>query len=146
MRYFEDFVVGETLDLGTVTVDEAEMLGFARRYDPQPFHTSDEGGRNSPFGAVIASGWFTCALWMRLYVDAVLARSSSQGSPGIEELRWLRPVLAGDVLLGRTVVLDATPSAKRADRGTLRLRGEMVRDGEPVMTLHSRAMFGRRPD
>jgi acyl dehydratase len=141
--YFESFEVGQVYLLGETTVDEAEMLAFARRFDPQPFHV--DAAAESPFDGVIASGWFTAALFMRLYVDAMLADSSSQGSPGGDELRWLAPVRAGDVLSGRITVIETRPSAKRADRGSAVLRGELLRDGEPVFRTTFRGLFGRRP-
>ncbi len=141
---FEDLRAGQTYDLGTVTVDEAEMLEFARRYDPQPFHLDPVAAADSPFGGVIASGWFTFSLWMRLYVDALLLDSTSRGSSGGDELRWLAPVRAGDVLSARLTVIDTMPSSKRPDRGSAVMRGEMLRDGEPVATVRFRGLFGRR--
>jgi len=144
-RFWEDFRVGDSFDLGSLTVDGAEMLRFARRFDPQPFHVDEELARETPFGGVIASGWFTASLFMRLYVDAVLADSASQGSPGLSELRWLSPVRAGDVLDGRLHVLESTPSATRPGRGTVVLRGELSRSGQPVLSTTFRGLFGRRP-
>jgi acyl dehydratase len=142
--HFEDFRPGDTFDLGTTTVDEAEMLAFARRFDPQPFHVDPAAAARSPYGGLIASGWFTMAVFMRLYVDRVLADSTSQGSPGLSELRWLAPVRAGDVLTGRLTVVEATPSATRPGRGTVVLQGELLRDAEPVMRSTFRGLFGRR--
>lgn len=139
---FEDLHAGQVYDLGSVMVDEAEMLEFARRYDPQPFHT--DPAATSPFGGMVASGWFTLALWMRLYVDAVLLDSTAQGGSGGDELRWLSPVRAGDVLVGRLTVVETMPSSKRVDRGTAIMRGEMLRDGEPVAIVRFRGLFGRR--
>jgi acyl dehydratase len=125
-------------------VDEAEMLAFARRFDPQPFHVEPDAAAGSPFGGIIASGWFTSSLFMRMYVDAVLAGSTSQGSPGLSELRWLAPVRAGDELTGRLTVLETAPSATRPGRGTVVLRGELLRGGEPVLRMTFRGLFGRR--
>lgn len=143
-RYFEDFEVGHVFELGSTVVDEAEMLAFSGRFDPQPFHVDPGAAALSPFGGIIASGWFTSALFMRLYVDAVLADSSSQGSPGLSELRWLAPVRAGDELTGTLRVLEATPSATRPGRGTVLLVGELLRDGAPVLRMSFRGLFGRR--
>ena len=145
MRYWEDFRVGETFDLGSVTIDGDEMVRFAERFDPQPFHVDPVAAKDTPFGGLIASGWFTGSIFMRLYVDAVLVDSASQGSPGMSELRWLSPVRAGDVLTGRLTVLDVAPSSTKQDRGTVFLRGELLRDGEPVVTTTFRGLFGRRP-
>lgn len=144
--YFEDLAPGQEFDLGAVTVDEDEMLAFARRFDPQPFHVDPEAAKETPFGGLIASGWFTGALFMRLYVDAVLSRAASQGSPGGEELRWLAPVHAGDLLHGKLTVLDVRPSGTRPDRGTGFMSGELLRDGEPVLRFKFRGLFGRRPE
>jgi acyl dehydratase len=142
--YFEDFAAGQVYELGSRTVTEDEIVDFARQWDPQPFHVDPEAAKQSVFGGLIASGWQTGAIWMRMYVDAVLG-SAARGSPGIEELRWLAPVRPGDTLSGRLTVLEATPSATRPDRGTIRIRGEMVnQDGVTVMAMTSRGHFGRR--
>jgi acyl dehydratase len=143
-RTFEDFHPGDRFDLGSTVVDEAEMLAFARRFDPQPFHVDAEAAVRTPFGGLIASGWFSVSLFMRLYVDAVLSDSTSQGSPGLSELRWLLPVRAGDVLRGTLTVLDATPSQTRPGRGTVGLRGELLRGPDPVVRMTFRGLFGRR--
>jgi acyl dehydratase len=142
--YFEDIEPGHVYELGTRTVTESEIVAFAREWDPQPFHTDAEAAKESVFGGLIASGWQTGAMWMRMYVDTMLG-SAARGSPGIEELRWLAPVRPGDTLSGRLTVLEATPSATKPDRGTIRIRGEMVnQDGVTVMSMTSRGHFGRR--
>jgi acyl dehydratase len=144
--FFEDLAPGQVVELGSRTVTEAEILEFARQFDPQPFHVDPEAAKSSAFGGLIASGWHTGAMWMRLYVDSLLDGAAAMGSPGIEELRWLAPVRPGDTLSGRLTVLEATPSASRPDRGTVRIRGEMVnQDGVTVMAMTSRGHFGRRP-
>jgi acyl dehydratase len=144
--FFEDLAPGQVVELGSRTVTEAEILEFAREFDPQPFHVDPEAAKGSVFGGLIASGWHTGSMWMRLYVDSLLDGAAAMGSPGIEELRWLAPVRPGDTLSGRLTVLEATPSASRPDRGTVRLRGEMVnQDGVTVMAMTSRGHFGRRP-
>ena len=141
---FEDFAAGQVYELGSRTITEAEIVDFARQWDPQPFHVDLEAAKESVFGGLIASGWQTGAIWMRMYVDAMLG-TAARGSPGIEELRWLAPVRPGDTLSGRLTVLEATPSATRPDRGTIRIRGEMVnQDGVTVMAMTSRGHFGRR--
>jgi acyl dehydratase len=142
---FEDFEPGQVYELGTRTVTEDEIVAFAREWDPQPFHVDPEAAKDSVFGGLIASGWQTGAIWMRMYVDSMLG-SAARGSPGIEELRWLAPVRPGDTLAGRLTVLDVSPSATRPDRGTIRIRGEVVnQDGVTVMAMTSRGHFGRRP-
>jgi acyl dehydratase len=142
---FDDFEPGRVYELGSTTVSEEDILSFARQFDPQPFHVDPEAAKESVFGGLIASGWHTGAMWMRLYVDAMLGGPTSQGSPGIEELRWLAPVRPGDTLHGRLTVLDATPSSRRPDRGTVRIRGEMMnQDGVTVLSMVSRGHFARR--
>ena len=144
---FDDFEPGQVLELGSVAVTEDEIIEFARRFDPQPFHVDPEAAAESVFGGLIASGWHTGSMWMRLYVDSMLGSASAQGSPGIEELRWLAPVRPGDTLYGRLTVLETTPSERRPDRGTVRIRGEMVnQDGVTVLSMVSRGHFGRRPE
>jgi acyl dehydratase len=145
-QYFEDFRPGQTVELGSRTVTEEEIVAFARQWDPQPFHIDAEAARDSVFGGLIASGWHTGAMWMRLYVDSLLGDTASHGSPGVEELRWLAPVRPGDTLTGRLEVLEAVPSERRPDRGTVRIRAEMVnQDGVTVMSMTTRGHFGRRP-
>ncbi len=144
--YFEDLAPGQVVELGSVLVTQEEILDFANRFDPQSFHVDPEAAKDSVFGGLIASGWHTGAMWMRLYVDTLLDGAASMGSPGIEELRWLAPVRPGDTLAGRLTVLETTPSERRPDRGTVRIRGEMVnQDGVIVMSMTSRGHFGRRP-
>ncbi len=146
MRYLEDFRAGELIELGEVRISEAEILDFGRRFDPQPFHVDPSAAAASQFGGLIASGWHTGALYMRLFVDAVLSGSASLGSPGLEEVRWLRPVRPGDVLRGTYEILAVTNSAGRDDRGTIRARCEMLdSSGEVVMRLVARNHFSRRP-
>ncbi|MBA2460392.1 MAG: MaoC family dehydratase [Actinobacteria bacterium] len=145
-HYFEDFEPGQVLELGSRTVSEAEIVAFAREWDPQPFHVDPEAAEASHFGGLIASGWHTGSMWMRLYVDSLLARAASMGSPGVEELRWLAPVRPGDTLHARLTILEARPSERRPDRGTIRSRGEMInQDGVAVMSMLAWGHFGRRP-
>lgn len=145
MRYFEDIRPGDVVELGSYEVTRNEIVEFAEKYDPQPFHVDDEAARESPFGGLIASGWHSAAIFMRLYVDAVLKNSASMGSPGVEELRWLYPVRPGDVLTGRSHVIATSPSSTRPDRGTVISQTEIVnQDGQVVMTLRARGFFRRR--
>ena len=145
-QYFEDFEPGQIVELGSRTVTEEEIVAFAREWDPQPFHVDPDAARESVFGGLIASGWHTGAMWMRLYVDSLLGSAASQGSPGVEELRWLAPVRPGDTLTGRLEVLETVPSQRRPDRGTVRIKAEMVnQEGVTVLAMTSRGHFGRRP-
>jgi acyl dehydratase len=146
MRYWEDFVVGETVELGTYEVTRDEILEFARRYDPQPFHVDEEAAAAGPFGGLAASGWHTAAMFMRLFVDGIFQHSASMGSPGVEELRWTAPVRPGDVLTGRVRVVGTYPSERRPDRGTVITESEVLnQDGVVVMTMRARGFFRRRP-
>lgn len=145
MIVFEDFEPGQVHDLGERAITREEIVEFATRYDPQPFHVDEEAARHSAFGGLIASGWHTGALFMRMYVDTLLADAASMGSPGLSELRWLAPVRPGDVLRGRFVVDDVAPSTKRADRGTVFFTGELTNaDDVTVLRLRGRGYFGRR--
>ena len=144
--HFEDFAPGQVYALGTRRVTEDEMVAFAREWDPQPFHVDPEAAKSSVFGGLIASGWQTGAIWMRMYVDTMLG-SAARGSPGIEELRWLAPVRPGDTLTGSLTVLDTAASERDPTRGTIRIRAELVnQDGVTVMAMTSRGHFGRRPE
>ncbi|MGH7367885.1 MAG: MaoC family dehydratase [Candidatus Rokuibacteriota bacterium] len=147
MRYWEDFKVGETADLGSCAITEAEILAFARKYDPQPFHTDPEAARGSIYGGLIASGWHTCALLMRLSVEAGRREdAASTGSPGLDSCRWLKPVRPGDVLTGRTEVLETWPSRSKPI-GFVRRRSEMANQhGEVVLAIAGITMYRRRPE
>ena len=137
-RWFEDYVPGAVHDLGSVVVDEQEVIAFARQFDPQPFHLDKERAEKSPFGGLIASGWHTACMAMRLIVDHYLSEASSEGSPGIDELRWLRPVRPGDQLTVRITILDARRSRSRPERGIVRSQIDTLnQDGEVGMHLTS---------
>ena len=141
---FEDLTPGRVFDLGTTVVDRDEMLAFARRFDPQPFHVDEEAGKASIFGGLTASGWFTAALWMRAYADRVLARTASLGSPGGEEIAWPAPVFAGDELRATMEVVEARRSRSRPDLGLVKLRAWMHRGDEVVYRSTFTGMFGTR--
>src|SRR6266851_10101500 len=109
-RYFEDFRAGEAVELGSFTFSERDIVEFARQYDPQPMHADPAAARNSIYGGLITSGWQTVTSYMRTLVDEIMRDSDSLGSPGIDHLRWLKPVRPGDTLRSRFTVLDARPS------------------------------------
>ena len=135
-RWFEDYVPGAVHDLGSVVVDEQKVVAFARQFDPQPFHLDQERAEKSAFGGLVASGWHTACMVMRLMVDHYLSEVSSEGSPGIDELRWLRPVRPGDQLLVKITILDARRSRSRPERGVARSQIETLnQDGQVVMHL-----------
>lgn len=129
MLFFEDFVVGCTEPYGVLTIDENEMLAFAREFDPQPMHLDGASEQARMMGGLLASGWFTVSANMRLMVDSFLARSSSMAGPGVSSVRWVKPVRAGDTLDGRFTILDRKASRTKPDRGFVRF----------LLTLHDRA-------
>lgn len=146
MRYFEDFHVGDTFDLGQIAVTEDDIIAFARQFDPQPFHVDPERAKNSYFGELVASGWHTTSLFMRLFVDGLLNGSASLASPGVENVRWPRPVRPGDTLSARFTVIESTPSRSRATLGIIRSNCEMFnQQNELVLTLNGIHFLGRKP-
>jgi len=135
-RYFEDYVPGTVCEFGDVRVTESEIIEFARCFDPQYIHIDPGAAMQGPFGGLIASGWHTAAMMMRLVAENFLPEKASLASPGIDELRWLRPVRPGDVLRLRVTVLEATRSRSRPDRGVVRTFMEVLnQDREVVMSL-----------
>ncbi|MCB0966245.1 MAG: MaoC family dehydratase [Ilumatobacter sp.] len=146
MRYFEDLEAGAVYELGTVEVDEDEVIDFATRFDPQPFHIDPVAAAESHFGGIVASGWHTCAMFMRLFVDNFTKDTASMGSPGMEELRWLAPVRPGDRLTATFEIVSTRPSASKPDRGLVASQWKMTnQDGVVVMTLRGTGIYARRP-
>ena len=146
IRYFwEDFPAGLVRDIGSFAVTREAVLAFAQDFDPQPFHTDDEAARTSLFGGLCASGWHTCAMAMRLMCDSYLLEAASLGSPGIENLRWLKPVFPGDTLGGTMTVLEARPMASKPHVGLVRSAWDLRNQhGETVLTMEGWGMFRRR--
>ena len=143
--YFEDVETGEVRDLGSFTLSRDEMLEFAERYDPQPFHVDEGAAEESIFGGLIASGWQTAAACMRLMVDGFLGDVASMGSPGVEELTWSAPVRPGDEIRVENEVLDVRPSETRDDRGYVKNRTTGYgADGEPVVSWVGTNILARR--
>ena len=146
MRYFEDFQVGDVFELGTTSATEEEIIAFARQFDPQPFHVDPAQARESVFGGIIASGWHTASLFMRLLVDNFLRETVSLGSPGVDEVRWLQSLRPGDTLRARFTILECRASKSRAEMGILRSRSEVFNQrDELVMTVIGVHLIGRRP-
>lgn len=146
MRYFEDFQVGDVFELGTASVTEEEIIAFARQFDPQPFHVDPAQARASVFGGIIASGWHTASLLMRLLVDNFLRETLSLGSPGLDEVRWLQPLRPGDTLRARFTILECRASKSRTEMGILRSRSEVFNQrDELLMTVIGVHLVGRRP-
>jgi acyl dehydratase len=145
MRYYEDFHVGDLIDLGSVQVSQADIIGFAQQYDPQPMHLDPNAASFTIYGGLIASGWHTGALFMRLLVRNLIADSKSLGSPGMEELNWPAPVRPGDILTAQIEVL-ATRRSNSRPMGIVRWRGHMRNeDGQLVMTAIGTNFFGLKP-
>lgn len=143
--YWEDFKVGDTSPLGERTVDREEVIAFAKMYDPQPFHIDEEAGRQSMFGGLIASGWHTVAMVMRMMVDSYLRDSASLGSPGVDNVRWLKPVRPGDTIRATRTVLETRASKSRPELGSVKTRWEVFNQhGEMVMSMEGWGMFSRR--
>jgi len=143
--YWEDFPVGSVREFGAYPVTRDAVLAFASQFDPQPFHLDDEAAKASLFGALSASGWHTCAMAMRMMCDDYLLESSSLGSPGIDSLRWLKPVFPGDMLSVRLTVLEARPMNSRPHVGLVQSQWEVLNQRRVVvMTMTGWGMFGRR--
>jgi acyl dehydratase len=144
--FFEDFEVGKVIEVGKRTVSEEEIIDFATKFDPQPFHIDKEAAAQSIYGGVIASGWHTCSMIMRLMVDGFLNKAASMGSPGLEEVRWIKPVRPGDTLTVTTTAVEKRPSGSKPDRGVVVTVWEAKNQhGEVVATVKGMGMFGRRP-
>jgi acyl dehydratase len=145
LLYWEDFPAGETLEMGSHTFTEAEIIDFARQFDPQPFHTDPAAAKASFFKGLIASGWHTCAMVMRMMCDAYLLDSASVGSPGIDNLKWLKPVRPGDTIRAQRTTLESRASKSRPDIGIVKNRWEVFnQEGEMVMSMEGYGMFRRR--
>lgn len=144
-RALEDFREGECIALPEYAVTEEEIVEFARRYDPQYFHTDPEAARDSQFGGLIGSGWMTTAIFMRMQCEAFILGSTCIAAPGVEDIRWLKPVRPGDVLAGEVRIREVRPSRSKPDRGAVFADAVVVNQtGEEVMTLRTTAIFGRR--
>jgi len=147
IRYWwEDFPAGHVREFGGLVVTREDVIAFARAYDPQPFHVDDAAAEASLFGRLAASGWHTCAMAMRMMCDAYLLESASLGSPGIDQLRWLKPVYPADTLHVRLTVLEARPMASRPQVGLVKSRWEVMNQQvDIVLTMEGWGMFRRRP-
>jgi acyl dehydratase len=145
-RYFDDYVEGDVHRFGTIAVEADEIIAFAKRFDPQTMHTDPEAAKHTPFGGLIASGWHTASLVMRLYVEHYLTHVASLASPGLDELRWLKPVRPGDTLSVRVTVLKTAPSKSKPDRGAVTSFVEAINQaGDIVMTFKGINIIARRP-
>lgn len=144
-RYLDDLFPGQHFKTSGITLTEAEIIDFALRYDPQPFHLDVNAAAESPYGGLIASGFQSLALCFRLFIQSGMLAESSMGSPGIDELRWLAPVRPGDTLHTEIEVIEVRPSKSKPDRGIARLRYHAVNQrGEVVLTLIINHLLRRR--
>jgi len=144
--YFEDFEAGKTIEVGTRSMTEEEIITFATQFDPQPFHVDKEAAAKSIYGGIIASGWHTCSIMMRMMVDGIQRSAASLGSPGLDEVRWLKPVRGGDTLTVSTTVLESKPSSSKPDRGVVLTVWEARNQhGELVATVKGKGIYLRRP-
>ena len=144
--YFDDFEVGQTIELGSCTVTKEEIIEFALKFDPQPFHISEKEAAGTIYGGLIASGWHTGSLFMRLLYDGLLSRAASMGSPGQDEMRWVRPVRPGDTLSARGVIEEKIPSRSKPDRGLVRTTYQVFnQEGLEVMKIRGLGIFAKRP-
>ena len=143
-HYFEDFQVGETVEIGRHTITREEIFDFANKYDPQSFHIDPEAAKQSIYGGLLASGWHTCAIVMRVMVDGYISKAASMGSPGMEEIRWLKPVRPDDTLIVKRTIEEARPTSK-PDRGLVLTRWDVYNQrDEHVMMMRGYGLFGRR--
>jgi acyl dehydratase len=147
MKYLEDYQVGQRSSFGRYEVTREEVLEFATKYDPQPFHLDDAAAAQTYFGRISASGWHTCAMTMRMLVDNITGeKSAGMGSPGLDELRWLKPVYPGDTLRVEAEVIEVRPSQSRPEMGSTKNRLTVFnQNDEPVMTMISIGLIRRRP-
>ncbi|MGR6430175.1 MaoC family dehydratase [Rhizobium sp. PAMB 3174] len=144
--YFEDFHSGRTFPFAPVTVSKEEIIAFASEFDPQPMHTDEEAAKESMFGTLVASGWHTSSIMMRMMIDAYLLQSASEGSPGVDLMEWKKPVLAGDTLSGQTTVVQSRGSASRPGLGLVKVLHELFNQrGELVLKSENWIMMRRRP-
>ena len=143
--YWEDFKIGKKELMGSVVVDRDEVIEFASRYDPQPFHVDEEAAKRSIYGGLIASGWHTCSMVMRIMCDSYMLETASLGSPGLENVRWLRPVRPGDTLTAYRTILEARVSESRPDRGIVKTLWEVEnQEKEMVLKMSGVNFFLRR--
>ncbi len=146
LLYWEDFQAGSVREFGAKRIDRDEVIRFATEFDPQPFHLTDEAARQTPFGGLVASGWHTCAMVMRMMCDDYLLRAASLGSPGLESLKWRKPVRPGDVIRVRMTMLEVRPMESKPQIGLVRCRWDVLnQDDDVVLEMEGWGMFRRRP-
>jgi len=146
-RFFEDIKADQVYEFGTITVSEKDIIDFARQFDPQDFHLDPAKAASSLFGGIVASGWHTTAVVMRLYVDHYLSHVANLGSPGVEDIRWPNPLRPGDTLRIRVTILEARPSRSKPDRGIVRVHVEAINQtNNLVLSMIGVSFVGRRQE
>ncbi|MGO9471517.1 MAG: MaoC family dehydratase [Isosphaeraceae bacterium] len=146
-RFFEDIKADQVYEFGTITVSEKDIIDFARQFDPQDFHLDPAKAASSLFGGIVASGWHTTAVVMRLYVDHYLSHIANLGSPGVENIRWPNPLRPGDTLRIRVTILEARPSRSKPDRGIVRVHVEAINQTDKlVLSMIGVSLVGRRQE
>jgi len=146
-RFFEDIKADQVYEFGTITVSEKDIIDFARQFDPQDFHLDPAKAASSLFGGIVASGWHTTAVVMRLYVDHYLSHVANLGSPGVEDIRWPNPLRPGDILRIRVTILEARPSRSKPDRGIVRVHVEAINQtNNLVLSMIGVSFVGRRQE
>jgi acyl dehydratase len=143
--HWEDFIRGQVTECGSRLITRAEIIAFAAEYDPQPMHLDEAAARASLFGGLVASGWHSCCILMRMLSDDFIGDASFMGAPGVEEVKWLAPIRPEERIRARATVLDTRASRSRPDVGFVKFQFELINAvGQPVMTLVVSSMFGRR--
>jgi acyl dehydratase len=144
--HWEDFRPGQTIDCGSRLITREEIIAFAAEYDPQPMHLDEQAGRETLLGGLVASGWHSCCILMRMLTDSFLCNAAFMGAPGVEEVKWLAPLRPGERIAARATVLESRASRSRPDMGFVKFRFELIAaSGQSLMTLMVSPMFGRRP-
>ena len=143
--YYEDLEIGQKIKLGSISISKNEIISFAEKFDPQPFHTNEIKAKESIFGGLCASGWHTCSLFMRILYDGFLINSAALGSPGMDAIRWLKPLRPGETITGIGVVIKKTPSKSRPEIGSLIINYEVFnKNNELIMTLIGISIFKKK--
>jgi len=145
MMYFEDLSIGQKIEIGPISISEQEIIEFAKKFDPQPFHIDAEKAKDSLFGGLCASGWHTCSLYMRMLYDGLLINLASLGSPGMNQIRWIKPLFPNETIKGELEILSKTPSRSKPNIGSMIINSRVFNsNNELIMTLESISIVKRR--
>lgn len=145
MLYFEDLNVGQKITIGPISVTEEEIIDFAKKFDPQPFHIDAVKAKDSLFGSLCASGWHTCSLYMKMLYDGLLVNLASLGSPGMNEIRWIKPLFPNDIIIGELKIISKTPSRSKPNIGSMIIDSKVFNNKkELIMTMQSISIVKKR--